>query len=223
MRQKRPTFTYEIDGKNVIVLDDVVSDGDHAAMAAAIGDAPCVRKRMSIPGMEHAKYWTVNYPNSTIEALPLYDTVVRNIATHFPRYTVGLARAYVNSNSFGDLLSIHPDSDVPGSLTALYFANETWQADWGGETMFYRGDDAVACVTPRPRRLVLFDASLLHRGSPPMRNCYASRLVLAMKFERVVLDTRADKKARRPAASNPRTPRAATRPQPPARRSRARA
>jgi hypothetical protein len=222
MRQKRPTFKYTIEGKDVVVLDDVVSAADHAAMAAAIGDAPCVRQRMSIPGMEHAKYWTVNYPNATVEALPLHDTIVEHIRAHFPKYDVRLARGYVNNNSFGDLLSIHPDSDQPGSLTAVYFVNDTWQTDWGGETMFYRGDEAVACVTPRPRRLVLFDASILHRGTPPMRSCYASRLVLAMKFERAALAPRPRTKARRPAAGTTAT-RPAARAQPAGRRSRSRA
>ena len=153
-------------------------------MAEAIRGAGFARERYTLAGTEQAKYWTVNYPNRTIEALSLYRIIRHYIAAHFPDRALTFSHGYVNSNSFGDHLSIHPDSEAEGALTALYYVNDTWNADWGGETLFYDdAKEALACVTPKPRRLVLFDARILHRGSPPLRSCYASRLVLALKFE----------------------------------------
>jgi hypothetical protein len=51
-------------------------------------------------------------------------------------------------------------------LTALWYVAPEWNVEWGGETMLYNRDqDAVACVTPRPGRLVVFDGTILHAGA----------------------------------------------------------
>jgi Rps23 Pro-64 3,4-dihydroxylase Tpa1-like proline 4-hydroxylase len=69
-------------------------------------------------------------------------------------------------------------------LTALWYVAPEWNVEWGGETMLYNRDqDAVACVTPRPGRLAIFDGTILHAGRPPNRICYAPRYTLAFKLE----------------------------------------
>ena len=62
----------------------------------------------------------------------------------------------------------------------LYYANLIWQPDWGGETLFYNDDnDAVLAVSPRPGRLVVSRAAILHRGTVPTRSCYEERFTIA--------------------------------------------
>lgn len=93
-------------------------------------------------------------------------------------------RAYVNSSVYGDTYYIHRDC-LPHerNVTALYYANLEWQADWGGETIYYNDDeDAEAAITPRPGRLVIARGALLHRGNVPARNCYEERYTLAYKL-----------------------------------------
>jgi hypothetical protein len=50
--------------------------------------------------------------------------------------------------------------------------------------MFYdNAMDGVACVTPKPGRMAIFDGTIRHVGRPPNRNCYAPRYTLALKLE----------------------------------------
>jgi Rps23 Pro-64 3,4-dihydroxylase Tpa1-like proline 4-hydroxylase len=93
-------------------------------------------------------------------------------------------RAYVNSSLFGDSYYIHRDCPPDQShVTALYYANLTWQPDWGGETIYYNEDyDAELVVSPRPGRVVVARGAILHRGNVPTRDCYEERLTLAYKL-----------------------------------------
>ena len=64
-----------------------------------------------------------------------------------------------------------------------YCANLIWQADWGGETIFYNDDeDAVLAVSPKPGRLVVARGAILHRANVPTRSCYEERLTMAYKL-----------------------------------------
>jgi hypothetical protein len=110
---------------------------------------------------------------------------LRKIAEEmFPGEQLTDQRAYVNSSLFGDSYYIH--RDCPAQLhqvTALYYANLTWEPDWGGETIYYNDDyDAELVVSPRPGRVLLSRGAILHRGNVPTRDCYEERLTLAYKL-----------------------------------------
>lgn len=184
LRLKRPTFEHLIGGRRVLVFDAIVPRADVRAMAEAIADAPYLRKWSTTRASSFAKYWSLRYPQRTVEALPLYQAVLAYIREYFPDRRVRLDRAYVNNNAFGDLLARHADSVRGGGVTAAYYANARWSPDWGGETVFFQGKrEAVVCVTPKPGRVVLFDPLLQHRGNPPLRHCYEGRLMFTFKFE----------------------------------------
>jgi len=69
------------------------------------------------------------------------------------------------------------------SRCSLWYIAPGWNVGWSGETMLYdHNQDAVACVTPRPGRLAIFDGTILHAGRPPNRICYAPRYTLAFKL-----------------------------------------
>jgi hypothetical protein len=100
----------------------------------------------------------------------------------FPEHPLNLDRAYCNSNLYGDHQYPHPDAR--SGVTALYFANSVWKTNWMGETLFY--DDAgepVYAVIPKPGRLVVFAANIVHRGGVPSRECFEPRLSVAFKFD----------------------------------------
>src|SRR5262249_42831200 len=94
---------------------------------------------------------------------------------------VNLLDIYANFNLYGEVHYAH--ADAARGVTALYCANLEWERDWQGETFFYDGDEPAHVVAPRPGRLVLFDAALSHRGSPPARDCWEPRLYVVFKFE----------------------------------------
>lgn len=105
----------------------------------------------------------------------------------FPNEQFTDQRAYVNCSVYGDAYHIHRDCAAhERHVTALYYANLEWQADWGGETIYYNDDeDAEFAITPRPGRLVIARGALLHRGNVPVRGCYEERYTLAYKLNSV--------------------------------------
>jgi hypothetical protein len=102
----------------------------------------------------------------------------------FPGEALHDLRAYVNNAVYGDSYFAHRDSPEDSKdVTVLYYANLIWQLDWGGETIFYNDDnDAVLAVSPRPGRLVVSRAAILHRATVPTRVCYEERLTIAYKL-----------------------------------------
>lgn len=111
----------------------------------------------------------------------------RTVEMLFPNEQFTDQRAYVNCSVYGDAYYIHRDCAAhERHVTALYYANLEWQADWGGETIYYNDEeDAAFAITPRPGRLVVARGALLHRGNVPNRNCYAERYTLAYKLNSV--------------------------------------
>jgi len=110
---------------------------------------------------------------------------LRDIAAQmFPHERFRDQRAYINSSTYGDDYYIHRDcgTDVK-HITLLYYVNVEWEAQWGGETIFYNDDyDAEVVVSPKPGRLVVSRGAILHRGTVPTRTCYEQRLTLAYKL-----------------------------------------
>jgi hypothetical protein len=108
-------------------------------------------------------------------------TVVEGL---FPGERFTDQRAYVNCSVYGDSYYVH--RDCPAHLrhvTALYYANLEWKADWGGETIYYNDEeDAEFAISPRPGRLVIARGALLHRGTVPTRSCHEERYTLAYKL-----------------------------------------
>ena len=183
MRDLTPAYRYEIDGRNVLVYDNVVCRADQRALYKAIVDAPFRRTRSDSAESKDSKYWTASIAPSALRGLVVLDEIKRRIIAGFPSSKLVLDRAYLNSNAFGDATSFHRDFPDPSAVTGLLYVNDYWEPAWGGETVFLNSrDDAVVCVTPRPGRAVLFSAELAHRGTPPSRQCLEARIVLAFKF-----------------------------------------
>jgi hypothetical protein len=112
---------------------------------------------------------------------PLVDVAASYLAARGLRHR-GLGRAYANFNLFGDLQRAHDDGRY---WTVLFFVNDTWEEDWGGETLFYGPKSAAAvAVPPRPGRAIVFDGELRHRGGVPSKLCLVPRITAALKFRR---------------------------------------
>lgn len=94
-----------------------------------------------------------------------------------------LYRVYLNVNLFGDFQFAHTDGD---GWTVLLFANERWDADWGGEIVFYSDDQDAFCysIYPKPGRLLIFDSTLYHRGGVPSKFFHGPRMSVAIKFSK---------------------------------------
>lgn len=71
-----------------------------------------------------------------------------------------------------------PDEEDDDEITFLYYPNETWHLDDGGETQFFI-DKRIYGIAPIPNRLVYFNANLLHKATS-FRDRH--RFTIALKY-----------------------------------------
>ncbi|PRQ06680.1 2OG-Fe(II) oxygenase [Enhygromyxa salina] len=97
--------------------------------------------------------------------------------------SVGLSHVYAASISSDACGTVHTDTVHPQALTFLYYANSSWRAGWGGETVFYDDDgDAMMVVAPRPGRLVAFHSNILHRAGIPHPDAPTHRYTVSVFY-----------------------------------------
>jgi Rps23 Pro-64 3,4-dihydroxylase Tpa1-like proline 4-hydroxylase len=91
-----------------------------------------------------------------------------------------LQRMYVNCFAPGENPRFHIDTpeNVSQLYTCLYYINENWNLDDGGETQFYL-NRTIYGVPPIPNRMVLFDGSILHKATS-FKNYH--RFSIALKY-----------------------------------------
>jgi len=92
--------------------------------------------------------------------------------------TVGmeLDRMYVNCFSPNENPYFHTDGE--DGITFLYYPDQGWELDEGGETQFYI-DGEIRGITPVSNRMVYFDANIMHRATT-FRSRH--RFTLAVKY-----------------------------------------
>lgn len=87
-----------------------------------------------------------------------------------------LSHVYCAAIRHDDHTMVHRDANCADCVTFLYYGNQYWNADWGGETVFFdNARDAQHVVLPKPGRLAMFNAGLLHRAGVPQRQTPAVR------------------------------------------------
>lgn len=106
-------------------------------------------------------------------------------ATIRPGPLVGhtLVRCYANAYPYGSEGSIHTDSVSPKSFTTIYYPHERWSPNWAGETVFFNKEetDVIACVYPKPNRLLTFMGTIPHVARGVSRTCPHNRVTFMMK------------------------------------------
>ena len=90
-----------------------------------------------------------------------------------------LGEMYFNSFAPTEIPYFHIDIDAKNKgTTFLYYANQEWNMHDGGETQFLINDEIYG-VLPIPNRMIVFDASILHRATS-FRNRF--RFTLAARY-----------------------------------------
>lgn len=117
-----------------------------------------------------------------LEAYPVISDVWRRLKAGPLAHQV-LGRCYANGMPPGIEGGVHLDSNVPTHLTTIYYPHPSWDADLGGETLFYSParDEIVAAVFPKPNRLVLFPGTIPHVARPLSTRATNMRITLMFK------------------------------------------
>jgi Rps23 Pro-64 3,4-dihydroxylase Tpa1-like proline 4-hydroxylase len=93
-----------------------------------------------------------------------------------------LYRMYINYFSPLENPFFHTDGSN-GDITFLFYLNDKWEIDDGGETQFYF-NHTIYGVPPLNNRLVYFDADIIHKATS-FRN--KSRFTIAIKYQHMRL------------------------------------
>jgi SM-20-related protein len=175
-----PRSRHEISGKQLFVFDDVFTEAFVDRFAAVL---------------QRQRYWNRPSFDRELAAVLNGETIVALrsageaiLGRYHAEMTAAPARqilshALSSAVRFGDSCRLHQDDACGDCVTFLYYGNSRWDGGWGGETTFYDDEGAaVTCVSPRPGRLVLFNAALFHRGGVPNRDCPTFRYVASLFY-----------------------------------------
>lgn len=179
-----PARSEKIEDRDVFVFDGLVSVEECARYYRAITQATFTRTETARSDTQEFRHWVCEMPLENLPRTSLWAATEQAVLAVRPGVPYRPYRVYTNYASFGDTLLTHVDAQPElDELTALWFLCESWDREWGGETLFYTAEgDAQIAVTPKPARLVLFDGRIRHAGKPPNRNCPIGRYTFAIKL-----------------------------------------
>lgn len=166
----------------VRVVDNFLSDDDFNKILAFCKNV--TYSYGEVDGVENAGDETFCV-GMTHQIFPMNSEIVelfgRECEHQFPEigsYT--MTEMYINCFAPLENPYFHIDSMFPDlkSYTCLFYANNKWNLDDGGETQFYV-NDILYGVPPQPNRMVLFDGRIPHRATS-FRNRH--RFTIAIKY-----------------------------------------
>lgn len=99
-----------------------------------------------------------------------------------------LKRAYASANTYGFSGEYHFDDgakEYNEIVTVMFYLNEEWDFDFGGETFFLNHDrnEIEYAIIPKPARALIFDGFIYHGPRPLSKFCNQLRMVLTFKYE----------------------------------------
>jgi hypothetical protein len=123
-------------------------------------------------------------PTGLVHNIPKNEKIYELFVKKTQQFVSGhiLDRMYINCFSPSENPYFHIDccdENVDNEITFLYYPNETWDLDDGGETQFFI-DERIYGVAPIPNRLIYFNANIIHRATS-FRNRH--RFSIALKYK----------------------------------------
>lgn len=175
------THRHLVEGKEIVVVDDAFPPAAIKEVTWLTHNVPFYRCQKDTHRTKQRSMF-VPFELERAQRMLFMPTLLDLVRELFPTEQLEPYQATMHNNAYGDMSHPHKDRDDPG-VTVLVYANAEWDIEWGGETLFYDSTgDAVVCVTPRPGRIVLFRANIMHRNGVPSRECYVERFAIALKL-----------------------------------------
>ena len=122
-----------------------------------------------------------NYSKQDIDKIKILKPILDKVnldEKHYQKCIVNLVKPL-------DLNFIHVH---PYQMVALYYANLTWNPEWGGETIFYEQDKkTIKLANPyTPNQLVVFDGSVPHTIKSQNILGTSYRFTISLFFNKVI-------------------------------------
>jgi SM-20-related protein len=166
--------------RQLLVLDGLFPAKDIVSLHEFLTRLPYRLNDSDSDKTAYSRHWKAELPVDMALATPVFSRCVQ-LTHELIAADLELRRVHSNLHLYGDMQ--FPHVDLCGGATTLYYANPEWHENWLGETVFYdENREPVHAVAPKPGRLVLFHADILHRAGVPSRECYEPRISVAFKF-----------------------------------------
>jgi|TARA_E500000318_G_scaffold16021_2_gene16362 hypothetical protein len=76
----------------------------------------------------------------------------------------------LNGQSLGQDGTVHVDGDSDEHYTLMYFVNDVWEKDWGGDfELIGENNQVIDKIEFVPGRLIFFKSNIPHRGLGPLK------------------------------------------------------
>jgi hypothetical protein len=179
---------HEINGKKIIVIDDLFTAKERLTFYNFVYNAPYSLSRIAHDLPEYRNdHKTLKSALSLADILDIGFFQNSFILDFIKTNKLRLRKAYVNLCTAGDTYSYHIDDEEKNSTNVpslLYYCNLNWEPNWEGETHFADENmkNILFSTSFIPGRIVLFDGSIPHKSSQPSFAAPYYRFVLAVKF-----------------------------------------
>jgi hypothetical protein len=161
---------------DIKVFEEVFSDEDSKLIVKKINDSSWKFGHSGVPNA-YRVFWFMQLRDDPFFSKHLFDIVQFKIGAQ-----CDLKRVFANGQTFGQDGDWHTDSEDKNRYTFVYYVNEEWKRDWGGETAFLLNNKVIG-ITPKHNNGVFFPATMMHSGRAPSRDSYRLRITVAFHFE----------------------------------------
>ena len=79
-------------------------------------------------------------------------------------------------------LPAHVDAHKENQRSVLFCLNSKWNTDWGGEILFFEGDEARETVSIKPGRIISYDGRIPHCYTVPDTPPHITRYLTLFNF-----------------------------------------
>lgn len=181
----KPTYSFSISEKKILVYDNLFSKESVKRFYDTLCLADFTFLHSSRNDTVQYREWAAGFSVEDFKTHQLHELAL-GIAQFYSEKTLCCYDVFSSASSFGDMSFIHNDSSNNQDISVLYYANNYWEPEWGGETIFYTdSNEAEIALSVIPGRLVVFNGGVKHRAGIPNRICPEIRLTLSMRFESV--------------------------------------
>jgi hypothetical protein len=150
-------------GRKIYVYDDVFSKGKITDFEVFFQGSFYQLGANSTELFRHTKrtFFLSKYNLDDLNTLGIMEHLRgTEIAQHLDN--LEFLSSWVLASTYLTQYYLHADREKGSTL--VYYGNSTWDADWGGETLFCNDEgDVEVAVSCRPNRVVVFDSAIPHK------------------------------------------------------------
>jgi len=176
------TKKISVGGKNIFIFDDVFTKVQQANFYSFLKNSHYMLIGGAGGNLENTNDFAMQsmFDEADVNSFGIFNMLPEDVKNCIQGKDV--YRAYGLCINYTQRPHFHIDGSAE-ELTFLYYANTKWDADWGGETVFADDnlDDIEYTSMYKPGRIVIFDASIMHKPCTPATDVFRFTFVANLK------------------------------------------